>query len=155
MTSAEIPRSLRAMRSRATAALAVLVTFGLAACGTSSSHQDACSLAWPVASPAKAAAGHAVTLSDAGLRGCRFSRPQTYTVRLVAVSGLDHPLQLAQVAIGRTGAFSVRVRIPAAAPPGSASLVVSGPLLDRRLVCPSNAVCRRYAAGVYIMKSRS
>ncbi len=146
--------SLRAMRAHATVALLVVVTFGVAACG-SSSHRDACRLAWPVASPTKTEAGTAVTLSDAGLRRCPFTRSQTYTIHLVPVSGLDHPFRLAHVAVGRSGAFSTRVRIPAATPPGPASLVVSGPLLDHRLLCPPNAICARYAAGLDIMKRNS
>lgn len=118
-----------------------------------------CIPAWPIAVPNSAAPGDTIVLRDAGLSCGYFSRPQTYTVVLVApqkpggLPNYGHETPLTSVRVGVRGAFRVKVHLPSSVVSGSAQLGVRGRELDQRLRCPGNASCRYFGAGVVIKRS--
>ena len=139
--------------------LAIVVTCaGLAACGGSTG--AACQPALPRLSSQRVALGDSIFLASTGL-DCRplFSGSQTYEIKMLPPGRpggspqLTRTVKLGSVRVGRTGAFRTAVRIPHSMPFGAAEIVVTGPQLNQREVCPPGADCALYGAGVYLTRS--
>lgn len=104
-------------------------------------------------SSAEVAAGQTVVVSSGAFR-CQRSYPPGKKYHLVlALQGRANPMDLGTYPVAMNGRFTATVRIPYAAPPGSAYVTIRGSPLDTCSDREGGASCAGYAVRLTIRPS--
>jgi hypothetical protein len=136
-------------------AVFLLTAAGLAACrGVQLGDGNQCLPSPMTASPSQIVVGGTVTVSSPSF-ACRASYPAGKQYRLLlAEVGRAAPWSLGRVPVGRDGSFRASLVIPTDAPPGEASIEVSGSAFDD---CGDTAggSCAGYAVALTLLPAPS